>query len=401
MGTRARGFSLVELMVALVIGLLVLAAVSTVMVNSKKNYTVQDSLARLQENARFAVDFITRDLRMSGHFGCAHGPLNATRNRLDIPDSPLFDASVGLAGLNDMVVGTSKWHSLSAPAEDADEDKKIVPGTDAILMRFMNGDAIPVIPPPGTPPGTPYMQAPTDPIWVAANNGRLNQGDIVLVADCATADLFQVTSENPGVSGNVAHAAGIVGSPPISPGNKSDSFGDDPVKPKLYEGETETVLVGFTFARYFIGARDVKTGNICTADCKCDSQRICGLFRKIGTGPAQELVSGIENMQILYGVDTDPTPAPPQLPDYVPNVFVSADTVTAAGGWGKVTSVRIGLLAYTLASETESGEYGGVKDSGPYDVNGTAVSVDDGNLEAKRVKRRVFTTTVAVRNLRI
>ncbi|OGI43330.1 MAG: hypothetical protein A2150_06715 [Candidatus Muproteobacteria bacterium RBG_16_64_11] len=393
MGTQARGFSLVELMVAVVIGLLVLAAVTTVMVNSKKNYTVQDSLARLQENARFAVDFLTRDLRMSGHFGCAHGPLNATRNRLDIAGSPLFDANVGLAGLDNMVVGTSEWHSFSPPATDVDEDKKIVPGTDAIVMRFMNGDSIPVI--------APFMTAPTDPIMVAANNGRLNQGDIVLVADCSTADLFQVTSANPGVSGNVAHAAGVVGSPPIPPGNISDSFGDDPVKPKLYEGETETVIIGFTIARYFIGARDVKTGNICTADCACDSNHICGLFRKIGADDAQELVSGIESMQILYGVDTDPTPPPPQLPDYAPNVYVSADTVTAVGGWGKVTSVRIGLLAYTLASETESGEYGGVTDSGPYDVNGTAVSVTDGNLEAKRVKRRVFTTTVAVRNLRI
>jgi hypothetical protein len=73
-----------------------------------------------------------------------------------------------------------------------------------------------------------------------------------------------------------------------------------------------------------------------------------------------------------------------------------------------VSSVRIGLLVYTLASETESGEYGGVTDSGPYNVNGTVLTgvekdysdLTKNEIKAMRVKRRVFTTTVAVRNLR-
>ena len=118
----------------------------------------------------------------------------------------------------------------------------------------------------------------------------------------------------------------------------------------------------------------------------------------------QELVSGIENMQIRYGVNTDPPPVPPNLPNYTPNVYVTADNVV---DWTKVTSLRIGLLAYTLASESESGETGRVTDvNQQYDVNGTVLTSKVGSvpandeIETKRVKRRVFTTTVALRNLR-
>lgn len=394
--TRSRGFSLVELLVAITIGLFVLAAVVTVLVNSRQNYTVQDSLARLQENARFAVDSITRDLRMSGHFGCSHKALTGTSNQLDIAGLPLFNAGIGLAGLDDMVVGTSEWHSSVTSAADTGDDARIVPGTDAIVTRFMNTNGLPVI--------APFMQTPTDPIRVAANNGQLNKGDIVLVADCSNADLFQVTSDNPGTTGIVGHGVGVSG---VSPGNIRDSFGPT-AKPVQYENETPARLIGFTIARYFVGARRADTGALCLADCRCDTEHVCGLFRIIGGNPAQELVSGIENMQILYGVDTTDRPPPPEVPDYSPDTYVTAENVSCLVrdgggvciGWDRVTSLRIGLLAYTLASETDSGEYGRLEDTGTYDVNGKMLRTVDGNLDAKRVKRRVFTTTVALRNLR-
>src|SRR5436190_22011265 len=66
-----RGLSLVELMVAITIGLIIMAAVSAVFVNSRANYTTQESLARLQENARIAINTVARDLRMAGYYGCA------------------------------------------------------------------------------------------------------------------------------------------------------------------------------------------------------------------------------------------------------------------------------------------------------------------------------------------
>ncbi|MGH8770865.1 MAG: PilW family protein [Burkholderiales bacterium] len=60
-----RGLSLVELMVAIVIGLLLTAIVSQLFLGSKQTYRTQDSSARLQENARYALGLLTREIRMA------------------------------------------------------------------------------------------------------------------------------------------------------------------------------------------------------------------------------------------------------------------------------------------------------------------------------------------------
>lgn len=64
---RQRGFSLVELMVAMVIGLFVVASVGMLFVSSKRTYLTQDANSRLQESARFIVDYLGRQVRMAGY----------------------------------------------------------------------------------------------------------------------------------------------------------------------------------------------------------------------------------------------------------------------------------------------------------------------------------------------
>lgn len=385
---RARGFSLVELMVAVVIGLLVLAAVSTVMVNSKKNYTVQDSLARLQENARVAVDFVTRDLRTVGYFGCSNDRMAFKNNLVGgggaAPPTPIE------------AIENSSAASTWSPSGTANITG-VVPGTDALTLRFMNGAGVPVI--------APFMTDPAAVLTIAAGS-NLNMGDTVMVADCASADVFQITSAAPNTSGTLAHAPGVGAPGNIDDdGDSTNKFGV--LRDKMYENQS--FIAKFTEARYFVGARCTTTGANCatgegngircTADpCTCDAEHRCSLFRQLD-GTTQELVEGIESMQILYGMDTD------QPTDRVPNVYVSGANVGVAGQWLRVVSVRIGLLAYTQASETESGEYGGVTDQGStYDVNGTVLTskktpdYTKNEIQAKRMKRRVFTTTVSLRN---
>lgn len=353
-----RGFSLVELMVAITIGLLVMAAIVTVMVSSKKNYTVQDSLARLQENARFAVDFIARDLRMAGYFGCADD-ISAVQNNVDIAGVPLLDTSRPIEAVEDMVVGTSTWYPSSATTADLTGAKiKIVPGTDAFTVRFMDGA--------GTPVTEPYMPTTAAALHVEPGN-KLNKGDVVMVADCQGADVFQITTQNPDQNGTVGHNEGEAG---VEPGNAKKDLS------KIYE---DGAFIGkLTAARYFVATNEDRPGRP-------------GLYRVTGTATAQEVVEGVEHMQILYGEVTDGNRA------RAPNVYVTADRVAS---WSNVVSVRIGLLLYSLAGENTSGEYGTVEDVGPYNVNGKVVSVDDDNLVSKRVKRRVFTTTVSLRNVR-
>ncbi len=63
------GLSLIELMISLVIGLLITAAVGAVFLSGGKNYRENDRFARMQENGRFAVDMIASDLIMASFWG--------------------------------------------------------------------------------------------------------------------------------------------------------------------------------------------------------------------------------------------------------------------------------------------------------------------------------------------
>lgn len=66
------GISLVEIMVGLVVSLIILAAVITVTVSSRVNQEVSYNNLGLQENGRFALQFLSDDLRHAGYFGCSN-----------------------------------------------------------------------------------------------------------------------------------------------------------------------------------------------------------------------------------------------------------------------------------------------------------------------------------------
>ncbi len=66
-----KGLSLLELLVALMLGIFILATLIGLFVNSKISYRLNENLARLQENARFAVSFMSRDIRMTDYKACA------------------------------------------------------------------------------------------------------------------------------------------------------------------------------------------------------------------------------------------------------------------------------------------------------------------------------------------
>lgn len=73
-GSRQAGFSLIELMVALAIGSLLIAGTVFVYVQSRNSYAVNETVARLQESARFALSVIEPDVRMSSYWGLVNDP---------------------------------------------------------------------------------------------------------------------------------------------------------------------------------------------------------------------------------------------------------------------------------------------------------------------------------------
>ncbi|EKE68268.1 PilW family protein [Gallaecimonas xiamenensis] len=67
--SKERGFSLIELMVAMTLGLVMAAAISAVFVASKRGVRSTEQVGELQENASFALRLIGEDLRQANHLG--------------------------------------------------------------------------------------------------------------------------------------------------------------------------------------------------------------------------------------------------------------------------------------------------------------------------------------------
>jgi type IV pilus assembly protein PilW len=90
-----RGFSLVELMVALAIGFVVILGVSGIFVNSRQNYSAQDESSKFQENIRLASELISRTLKHAGHRAPSLTDANA-----DTSIAPLTRTSRTVAGVD-------------------------------------------------------------------------------------------------------------------------------------------------------------------------------------------------------------------------------------------------------------------------------------------------------------
>jgi type IV pilus assembly protein PilW len=349
--TRIRGFSLVELMVALTIGLIILSAVSMLFVNSKKTYTTQDSLARLQENARFAMQFLTKDLRLAGYYGCISDIApDSVYSTLNNSTTFAYNAQVPLEGLNN---ATGTWH----PSASTVLPPGIVSGTDSVAIRVADASSSIFL--------TNEMSNNTDVLTVNSVSG-LSSGDIIMVSDCSSTDIMNVT----GISGlQISHAAGSG-----NPSNSSQSLS------KVYSPSTGpggTRVMKFWTRRYFIGTG--ASGNP-------------ALFRQDNSATAVELVDGIEKMKILYGEYTA-SPPDPNRANWVPSVYRNA---TAVSDWTKVVSVRIGILARTLSDRATGKPKETDIDTGDYDVDG------DGNIDLSNpgdhYKRRIFQYVVQLRN---
>jgi type IV pilus assembly protein PilW len=73
--TSISGFSLVELMIALVLGLVVIGAAVSIFLSNQQTFRTTENLARLQENARFAFESMAREVREAGGTPCGTKPV--------------------------------------------------------------------------------------------------------------------------------------------------------------------------------------------------------------------------------------------------------------------------------------------------------------------------------------
>lgn len=309
------GLSLVELIISLALGLIITLGVTQIYLSGNDTYRQTQGLAHAQESTRFVSAVLSPDLRSAGSFGCLAEmglPLDqVVDNRLNgglvVPLSQPVQGwdytgtgpgdSVTLAGA--LATPTAgNWASgtagTSLPASLAGS---VVTNSDVIIVNGLTPLSVPV------DAGNPQNG---NSINLTDNSGvPVNRIVLATLGDCSEGELFQK-------SNNASSSAITMAGGNVSPGNNGNNFN------LAYEPQTK--VYEFTSMAYYIGQ---------------GTNGEPALFRRLMTPlqAPQELVSGVETLQILYGVDTGGSNA---ADDYVP-----ADEVT---DWEEVASVRFSVL---------------------------------------------------------
>jgi len=335
--TAQKGMTLVELMIALTLGLLVTLIVSQIFLSNKTSTNVQDALSRVQENGRWSMQLLSLDARMSGNVGCNKSTVISNIVALPSTGASWVKYTAPIGGYSQ----TSLPPGLTA--------SEVLSGTDVIMFQYADNLSTNL---------AANLSGGADNISISVMPSRPIQiGDILVVSDCMSADVFAATS----VSGSgpyvIGHAAGYY--------NTSSSFATG-----VYR--TDADLMRMVTNIYFVACM---SGSNPTATCSSTSTPY--LWRKTLSGNvlvAQDLVEGVENMQILYGEDKNG--------DTVADQYVTAANVT---DWTAVVGIRFTLLLRTIADNLAS-------TAQTYTFNGNTVNATDRRI------RRVYTSTINLRN---
>jgi prepilin-type N-terminal cleavage/methylation domain-containing protein len=126
-GTPARGFSLIELMVAMAMACIVLGAIYSIHAGLTKSYTTQNAAADVQETMRAGIDFMAEDIWMAGFDPLGTGSFGITA---------ATDTSVHFTSDHNMD-GTLTLVGTSRPLSDAEEIEYSLKGTQ--LIKILDG----------------------------------------------------------------------------------------------------------------------------------------------------------------------------------------------------------------------------------------------------------------------
>ncbi len=287
-GRSERGFTLVELMIALVLGLVVIGGVISVLLSNQQTYRTNQALSQVQDGSRTAFEFLARDIRQAGLTGCGSSvPVNSVLN------STAWWATWN----NNTLVGYDSSQTDPAVSIGTSANQRVA-GTDSIHAIGADNDSNSLNTNPGaTPAGTAFSDATTTAVFNEPT-AFVASGDIAIVCDSNQATIFQYITGSPG---NTSNALG-------------HAFANNALMAKL-------------------NASDWYIGNNSLGTCSAATPLACSLFRSTiivsgstASAQPQEIVRGVTNMQLAYlqgGTS-----------------FVAASGVT---DWSKVTAVRVTL----------------------------------------------------------
>jgi type IV pilus assembly protein PilW len=361
---RELGLSLIELMVALVIGLIIIAGIGYIYLQSNTGFRAQDNLTRMQEDIRFVQELMTRDLRSARYFGC-QSPIDLN------PDNPTKaeSSNVGLTAVHPyFAVGSETWLEKDL----TNNDNTSFMNLSYLLRGFGAGVGWPV--PSGI---SGRLQTGTDTLMIVkiGDEGRkitnLNKlpkdsptlfptilttsGSVIPTIPQPGRDALMVVSSCGG-NGSMEFVKATVGA-------SRTTFNLD--NTLNVSRNAATPIIGLKEGNYteddaFIAVAEPVTYYVSSAASN-PSSKLPGLHRVgIVQGPTTGavglwetsasgnlVVSGVENMRLRFLVDSDG--------DGAPNGYLSADEINALANankvWISASAVQVSL---TFVSQDET-----------------------------------------------
>jgi type IV pilus assembly protein PilW len=356
---HVRGFTLVEILIGLVLGLFLGTGIIQLFIANKKTYTFQEGTSLIQENGRFALEVMQNSIRMAGFTGCTTlNPVNVVLNNpgdwwKDMPNNTIRGYDGTAAGQNfppNPNYGTTQGDRVA--------------GTDAIIVLGGNGSLNQIVPGPFNTLTLNTLQR--------IQGAPFTAGNIVIACSSQSNALFQIS----GIQGatSIQYAAGANPPPGNSNGNLTGTSNN-------YVG-SDAVVTEYNPTAFFIGISVSRaTRSLYQAVFEPTSNTINN----------EELVEGVWDMQLTYGVNTDT--------DAEVEVYQDATTVTNNNQWGNVRSVRVNLLLVSLDNVlNEPQTYMFPNDTDDSNISGrlrTAIDIDD---ERDLRLYQTFSTTIGIRN---
>lgn len=324
--TDQQGLTLVELLVSLALGIILTAAVIQSYLGTKQTFNINNGLGRTQENARFSLHFLKEDIRNAGYSSC----IGRIRNKLTGDPSEFlshldsvigWDASGTRFGntielTNAIENDQTHWNSSVGNLPNYLDDLVIF-GSDVLSVKRYEPINVAIV--------SSDSSAST---ITTVSNHDIEESSILLVGDCWQTELFQHFDSASDPQILTADESGS------TPGNRTIA-----TNKWLRDYSADDKLLQYKNTYYYIGVGASGLSSLFRYET---SRPAADLQRSEVVAGSQELVEGVESMQVLYGEDTNN--------DLNPNRYVSADQVS---DWSDVVSVRVGLLLRSINESTD------------------------------------------------
>ena len=353
---RIKGFTLVEVMVAMAIGLFVMGGVIQLFTSMRASLNLQTEMAHVQEGGRLAMELLGKDVRNADFWGCTDiSKVGSVIDTTHASYDPLLHGGPGTSG------GLSGTNNITG-------DANIIDNTDVLVLRgASNSEGVNVL--------THNIKAATIKV---DDPGTIAKGDVVMLSNCSTADIFQVTNDPSSSLQQVNHNTGS-----SAPGNQAT----------YNQGTgncTNCFQVSYQDTGAFLLVPYTKIYSIRQGSAAANGNgEENSLWLHTASGACVngcELIEGIEDMQILYGEDTNG--------NFSVNEYKTANLVT---NMDNVLSLQISLLVRTEGTRANSPQTLSYYPAG--DLSGTSTLIGTVVADTTDLRiRKVYTSTTTIRN---